>query len=448
MDFQIPAHILGLMERLEKAGFQAWAVGGCVRDRLLGLEPHDWDLCTDATPRETSEVFRDFQQYHAGEKHGTVAVIVNHEAVEITTFRSEGDYRDHRHPGWVAFQKDVKEDLARRDFTVNAMAYRPGYGLADPFGGQRDLQNKILRAVGEPERRFREDGLRILRGVRFAARFDLVPEPETLKAMELLAPTLKEQARERVFAELCGYLPKAKARDLLCFQNILKEAIPELGPLMGFCQHNYHHKFDVYTHTALVVEGTPPDLTLRWAALLHDVGKPEKFTMDEKGVGHFKGHAALGAQMADRILQNLRAPNALREDVVQLIAYHGATRDLGRLPMDKPVRRLLRKLGEPGVRNLLALDRADDRGKGTPHEPEPFAAFEEKLNRILAEVPCTSMKDLAIGGKDLMELGIPRGPMLGKILNKLLDRVSDGDLPNEKEILCRAAQDMAKEDNP
>lgn len=445
MEISIPSSILMLMERLEAAGFQGWAVGGCVRDRILGREPHDWDLCTDALPAQTAAVFSDFPQYHSGEKHGTVAVIVNGEPVEITTFRAEGDYRDHRRPGWVEFRRDIADDLARRDFTVNAMAYRPASGLCDPFGGQRDLEAKVLRAVGQPRRRFEEDGLRILRGVRFGARFGLTPEKDTLEAMKALAPTLSLQARERVYGELCGYLPYADAENLLTYRDILRHAIPELGPLMGFQQHNYHHAYDVFTHTAHVVAGCGPDLCLRWAALLHDVGKPGRFTMDEKGVGHFKGHAALGAQMADGILQGLHAPNALRQEVCALIAHHGSTRDFGRLPTDKPVRRLLRKLGETTTRRLLALDLADEQGKGRPPELEPFRCFEARLDAILAEKPCLRISDLSIGGRDLAGMGVPKGPIMGKILTALFDRVSDGELQNDAAILLPEARRLWEE---
>lgn len=443
MEMAIPQGALALMEALEAAGYQAWAVGGCVRDRLLGLEPHDWDLCTDALPEETARIFGNRQLVLAGLKHGTVAVVTAEGPVEITTFRTEGAYTDSRHPGWVAFRRDVEEDLARRDFTVNAMAYSPRRGLADPFGGRADLKNRVLRAVGEPERRFREDGLRILRGARFAARFRLTPEAETLRAMTALAPTLALQARERVYAELCQLLLWARGEDLLRFAPVVTEAIPELKPMVGFLQHNPHHVYDVYTHTARVVEGVPPRLTLRWAALLHDVGKPAAFTLDEGGVGHFRGHAQMGAELAGEILRTLRAPTALREEVQTLVACRGLTRDLGRLGEERPIRRVLRRLGEPMVRALLALDRADDGGKGTPSEPEPFDAFEARLEAILSAAPCLSLRDLAVNGRTLMAAGIPQGPALGQILNRLLEEVGDGLLENEASLLLARAKALA-----
>ena len=398
MELFIPDQILDLMERLERRGFEAWTVGGCVRDQLLGLPPHDWDLCTSATPEEIARVFTDFPLIRAGEKHGTIAVITGKQPVEITTFRTEGGYGDHRRPDWVHFETNLREDLARRDFTINAMAYSPRRGLADPFGGQADLADRILRAVGQPEKRFREDGLRILRGVRFTARFQLTADAETSAAMSALAPTL------------------------------------------GFQQHNPHHIFDVYTHTAQVVAAVPPVLSIRWAALLHDVAKPACFTQDDNGVGHFRGHAHLGAKMARDILQQLHAPRALEDRVATLIAYHGVTRDLGRLPGDKPLRRLLRRLGEDVLWELLALDRADDSGKGTPSDPTAFDRFEASLRQLLAEQPCLTTRDLAISGRDLLEMGLPQGPILGRILQTLLEEVGDGLLPNTPEALLHRSE--------
>ena len=427
------------MQMLESAGYQAWAVGGCVRDRFLGQEPHDWDLCTDALPCQTAQVFSDYELVRNGEKHGTIAVIADHTAVEITTFRTEGDYRDARHPGWVSFVPELTQDLARRDFTVNAMAYSPTRGLADPWGGQADLKAGILRAVGDPRQRFREDGLRILRGIRFAARFGLTPEPETLQAMEELAPTLALQARERVYEELCGFLTAAKLPDLLAFRPILLEAIEELKPMDGFLQHNPHHKYDVYTHTAHVVAGVPPVPHLRWAALLHDVAKPATYSQDENGGGHFRNHAWLGSEMARQILLDLHAPNALRLRVETLISYHGICRELGKNATDQTLHRLLQRLGEQTLRDLLTLDRADNGGKGTPTSSDGFDVFEARLDALLAQTPCLSVRDLAIGGRELMAMGIPQGPRLGRILNRLLESVTDGTLENERTALLKAA---------
>ncbi len=441
----IPSYALELIDLLESCGFEAWVVGGCVRDSLLGLEPNDWDLCTNASPEEMKTLFSTFQLVLSGEKHGTVGAVNRGKLLEITTFRSEGGYADSRHPQWVRFEKTVEEDLARRDFTVNAMAYSPARGLADPWGGEKDLKAGILRAVGDPVQRFQEDGLRILRGVRFAARFGLRVQEETLRAMIQLAPTLSLQARERVFTELCGFLPHAKAADLLTFAPILTAAIPELAPMMGFLQNNPHHAWDVYTHTAHVVEAVPKKLSIRWAALLHDVAKPHTYRVDELGIGHFNGHAKVGADMADGILEGLRSPKALRQEVCTLIANHGLTRDLGHLDTDKPIRRLLRKLGQPLLRDLMALDRADMGSKGTPPEWGDLDRFQRRLDTILEEAPCLKLSDLAIGGCDLMDLGIPRGQRIGLILHVLLDEVTDGALENSRPALLQRVEELKNE---
>lgn len=438
----IPPEVLALIQGLEGRGYQAWVVGGCVRDDFLGLTPHDWDICTDATPQETAACFSEYPLILAGEKHGTVGVVTSGGPVEITTFRREGDYADGRHPGWVQFTRTVEADLARRDFTINAMAYSPSRGLADPFGGRRDLEAGILRTVGRPEDRFREDGLRILRGVRFAARLSLQPEAETLGAMTGLASGLANQARERVYSELCGFLPWAKAGDLITFAPVVTAALPALAPCLGFAQHNPHHIYDVYTHTAHVVDNAPPRLPVRWAALLHDVAKPACFTTDGQGVGHFWGHGKQGGEMARRILAELRAPRMIQEQVATLVAYHGLTRELS--GSDRGIARLLRKLGEPAVWDLLALDIADDSGKGTPPDVAPFQQFRQRLTDILAAEPCLDRRQLAVGGQELMALA--QGPALGRLLNRLLEEVGDGVLENSKPaLLARAAQLMEGE---
>ena len=256
---KLPEYVMTRLRRLEDRGFETWVVGGCVRDALLGLEPQDYDLCTAALPEQIKEVFFDHGLVLAGEKHGTVTVLTEGGPLEITTFRLEGDYADSRRPGWVRFVENVDLDLSRRDFTVNAMAFSPDRGLRDPFGGREDLERKCLRAVGDPAVRFSEDALRILRGLRFSARYGLEPDPDTLDAMKKLSCLLDNLARERVFEELCKLVCLAKAEDLLRFAPILARAIPELAPTVGFTQHTPHHAFDVFTHTAMVVAAVPPE---------------------------------------------------------------------------------------------------------------------------------------------------------------------------------------------
>lgn len=433
----LPEYVRQCVDALELAGFACYAVGGCVRDSLLGLVPQDYDLCTDAPPAQIKTIFADRHLVLAGEKHGTVGIVTDGGVVEITTFRSEGDYADNRHPGWVKFEKTIEADLARRDFTVNAMAYSPTRGFADPFGGQEDLKSKILRAVGDVSARFAEDALRILRGMRFSVRFHLKPEHHTMQAMLSQAGLLDSIARERVFEELCKLLPLVTAEDLLAFALILAQVIPELHPMMGFAQHSRHHCYDVFTHTAHVVANCPADLSLRWAALLHDIGKVATFTMGEDGQGHFYGHAQVSADVADEILHRLKSSTALREEVVFLIARH-----MDRLtPERKHLRRCFSKWGQMRLTKLLALQKADIAGTGVVGEPFPFAEFQEIITQLVEESSCLTLKDLAVNGHDLISLGLS-GQDVGRCLNALLARVLDEELPNEKSALIAEIRRM------
>ncbi len=434
----LPPSVLYCIHTLEKAGFRAYAVGGCVRDALLGLTPQDYDLCTNAPPETTAELFSAHTLVRSGQKHGTIGVVVDSVVYEITTFRTEQGYSDGRHPDEVTFVDSVEEDLARRDFTANAMAYHPETGLADPWDGQEDLKNRILRTVGNPETRFQEDALRILRGVRFAVRYGLQPESATHQAMETLAPTMERLARERVFEELCKLLSLVTARDLLTFAPVITQAVPALKPCVGFTQHTPHHRYDVYTHTAHVVENVSGDLALRWAALLHDVGKPHAFTMDENGRGHFKGHAAVSAQLAEQTLLELKAPTALRQQVVFLIEHH-------MLPLEPDRRLLRRRMGKYGVHRLtqlIALQQADKAGKGVAEDGDDMLSqVEQQLVQLQQEAQVLCIKDLAVDGRDMMTLGYQPGPELGKKLQWLLEQVQEERLPNEKQALLDACKE-------
>lgn len=432
----LPESVRYCIRVLEAGGYTAYAVGGCVRDHCLGLVPQDFDLCTSARPEDMERLFHGHSLVLAGKKHGTVGVIVDHQCVEITTYRTEGAYSDNRHPDWVRFVDRIEEDLSRRDFTINAMAYAPGAGYADPFGGREDLKNRVLRAVGDPEARFREDSLRILRGVRFAVKYHLEVEKNTREAMISLAPLMDNLARERVFSELCKLLPLVTAEDLGRFAPILCQVIPELAPTVGFDQHSPHHAYDVFTHTARVVGHVPGDLTLRWAALLHDIGKVPTFTRDATGRGHFYGHAPRGAEMAEEALRRLKAPRGLTEDVVTLIANHMTRTELTK----KAVRRLLSRLGWENTERLLTLQRADMMSKGVEKEGnlQQFEVISQLLEEIRQEDACLTVRDLRINGHDLMTLGL-RGPKIGKTLEALLNQVLDETLENNHEALMERA---------
>ncbi len=437
----LPDYVKTCIDALENAGFQAWAVGGCVRDSILGLAPNDYDLCTDALPGQTEAVFSGRDLILAGKKHGTVGVILEDHVVEITTFRTEGNYLDNRHPEWVEFVPDIRQDLARRDFTVNAMAWSPTRGFSDPFGGREDLNNHILRAVGDPEQRFREDSLRILRGARFAVKYRLDPDPDTEKAMAELAPLMDNLARERVWEELCKLLLLADADDLKRFAPVITQVVPELQHQPGYDQGTHYHKFDLFTHTALVTAAMPRNLPLRWAALLHDIGKPATRTEGDDGQAHYHGHAQISAQMADACLLRLKAPTALRERAVTLVDRHMLWFEIDK----KVIRRWISRLGFALFEELLTLQTADSMATGTagPEEIAHFEAIRRLAEEIRQEESCLTLKDLAINGNDLKALGL-QGRAIGQTLNKLLASVLEEELPNEKEALIR----RVKEEHP
>ena len=437
---KLPEGVRYCLNTLTLAGKEVYLVGGCVRDALLGIPPHDFDLCTIATPDQVRALFDDHDLVLAGLKHGTVGVVVDGEVVEITTYRRETGYSDNRHPDRVEFTKSIHQDLWRRDFTVNAMAWNPYRPLLDPFDGQKDLGNKILRAVGDPVKRFQEDSLRILRGVRFAVRFGLTVEQKTMEAMIACRGLMENLAAERIFDELCKLLPLVTAADLKRFAPVLTAVIPELAPMVGFDQHSPHHAYDVFTHTAYVTENTAPILALRWAALLHDTGKVPTFTQDENGRGHFYAHASFSAEIANTVLRRLKSPTALRHRVVTLISHHMTRLE----PEKKLLRRRLSQFGWDTVEQLLQLQEADMRSKGVDnsHELGQFRQVWSVLEQIRAENACLKLKDLAVSGRDLMELGFAPGPAIGKCLEKLLALVLDEQIPNEKEALMKAAMEM------
>lgn len=436
----LPHHIQSCIQRLEDAGFRTYAVGGCVRDSLLGITPHDYDLCTSARPEQTQAVFADLRQQCDGERMGTVKVFVGEHAVEITTFRAESAYSDNRHPDSVAFVTDIYDDLVRRDFTVNAIAYSPIWGYADPFHGREDLEAKTLRTVGESGKRFQEDSLRILRGMRFAARFRLDIEADTLSAMLDNAALTDNLARERVFEELSKFIVFANTKYLALFAPILGHIIPELGKTIDFDQCSPHHAYDVYTHTSAVVQGVPGDLTLRWAALLHDIGKVPTFRQDETGRGHFKKHAPVGGQMADEVFRRLRAPVKLREEAAWLIANHMTDIEENRIFL----RHLLTQHSMDSLQRLIYLQQSDmsSKGMGEDDRREHFETIRYILSKLEAEGYCTGVKDLAIGGQALLDMGCT-GKQIGRILDALLELVLNEELPNKPEALLAAVPALA-----
>lgn len=437
----MPEAIRAALERLEQAGYEAWLVGGCVRDRLMGREIHDYDLTTSATPAEVEAVFTGEKVIETGIAHGTVTVLLHGVPVEITTFRAESGYSDHRHPDAVSFTRSLRDDLARRDFTVNAVAMDARGALCDPFSGQADIRAGILRAVGDPAERFSEDALRILRALRFSSVLGFAIEESTAAAFAQLRGQLAYVSAERIYTELTKLLCGGNVRAVLMnYTDTLGEVLPELLPMRGFDQRNYHHVYDVLEHTARVVEGVPALPHLRWAALFHDAGKPACFTLDAKGVGHFYGHAEVSRTLAEGALRRLKADNATREAADLLIHWH----DVPVEPTAPAVRRLLRKLGADGFRDLLALKRADNLAQNPAYQDrlKTYDALEALAEQILAENQAFRLKDLAINGDDLLAMGMAPGPAMGALLNRLLDEVVSDRLPNDREALLAAAGDL------
>ncbi len=432
-DFHIAPAAKKAIELLRAAGYEAWIVGGCVRDLLMGKAPHDWDMTTSARPEQTKAVFVDFHTIDTGIKHGTVTVMMDGEPLEITTYRVDGEYSDNRHPGDVSFTVSLNEDLLRRDFTMNAVVYDPGAGISDPYGGKADIALGIIRCVGRPVQRFREDGLRILRALRFSAVLGFEIEKNTAAAIhqerELLRNISAERIREEMTKLLCGKNAAAVLRE---YADVIAVPLPEIVPMMGFEQHNEHHCHDVWEHTIAAVENIPDQPVLRWAALLHDMGKPGTFSLDEDGVGHFFGHAPKSVQLADEIMARLRFDNESRERVLTLVRHHD-----GPLEAEaKFLKRKLGKLGERGFFDLVALCRADNmaQAKAYRHRQQHYDEVERIAREILAGDSCFTLKSLAVNGHDLMALGY-KGREVGNALQMLLEAVMDEKVENEKSKL-------------
>lgn len=439
---ETPKYVGAVLSALEAAGHEAWCVGGCVRDTLLGRVPDDWDVTTDALPEETMALFGD-HAFPTGIQHGTVTVQVKQQRVEVTTYRVDGDYRDYRRPDTVAFTRSLEEDLRRRDFTVNAMALSLRGTLRDPFGGQEDLKAGVLRCVGDPDRRFQEDALRILRGLRFAAVLGLSMDPATAESIHENKTLLREIAAERIQEELFKLLCGARAAEILReYPDVIGVFWPELLPMVGFDQKNRHHCFDVWEHTLHALEAVPGEPVLRCTMLLHDIGKPLCFTVDELGDGHFHGHSVTSCQLADSMLRRLKCRTEFRETVVRLVEWHD--RDIPRT--ERGIQRAMMTLGEEDLRRLMLVKRADNLAQAPAYRDtqREIDKAEKILDRLLEEGACFSLKQLAVHGGDLVELGFS-GPIIGLVLHELLDEVVDGALPNERTALLAEARRFAED---
>ena len=414
-----------------------------MRDSILNRPVHDWDICTSATPSEMLEIFKDKKIIETGLQHGTVTVVVDGEPYEITTYRIDGIYSDNRRPDTVTFTDKLLEDLRRRDFTINAMAYNDEEGLIDPFNGMEDIKYKKISCVGRAEDRFGEDALRILRAIRFAAQLEFAIMPGTDREIHKQYKNLENISIERVNSEFCKIASSDDfCVELLLYKDVFSLFIPELKDMFDFPQNNPWHIWDVFGHTIHAVEYCDSDdLVVRLAVFFHDFGKPHSYQDGEDGIRHFKGHGKVSADMTDSIMKRLRFDNETRNNVVELVSYHDATFEIGK----KYVKRWLNKIGEKQFRRLLQVKKADNKAQNlelSSDRIKELSEIESLIDEVLQEDECFSLKDLAVNGKDLIGVGYKAGKELGNTLNKLLQLVIDGDCPNEKEKLLQEAKKL------
>ncbi len=443
--FTLPDEALTTLGALEDAGHEAWFVGGFIRNSMLNLPSHDFDIATNATPKQSKEVLlaKGFAVFETGIKHGTIAAILNNVPFEITTYRSEGTYTDKRHPDNVTFVTSIEEDLARRDFTINALAFHPTRGLLDIFGGKKDLENKLIRCVGNANVRFSEDALRILRALRFAAELGFSIEEATETSLTSCATLLNSVAAERIFVEteklLCG---NHCQKVIVEYVDVLGVFLPELLPMKGLDQKTKYHIYDVLEHTAYVVQNIPPYPLGRWAALCHDMGKPDTFFTDENGIGHMYGHPKVSVEHLKHIAKRLKFPKKLSHDLALLVRYH----DTRPAPTKKSVRKLFLRMEEKEYlfHAMCDLMRADALSQA-PFCHERVALtneVESLLDEMIAERDCFSVKDLPLSGADLIEIGFVQGPQIGEVLTTLLNAVLAKEVPADADALKAYAQKL------
>ena len=444
-DFKItlPEQVNKIIHTLQEHGFEAYAVGGCVRDTMLERVPGDWDITTSATPFETKALFE--RTFDTGIEHGTVTVLLKGEGYEVTTYRVDGAYEDMRHPKEVTFTRSLKEDLLRRDFTINAMAYNDSDGLVDIFGGVDDLKEGIIRCVGNPMERFSEDALRILRGVRFAAQLGFAIDEDTKTAMTALAKNLKNISAERIQVEVVKMLTSAHPELIrLAYElGITKEFLPEFDQLMETTQETPHHMYTVGEHTIQAMRYVRNDRYLRLTMLLHDMGKPKMKTMDADGVAHFKGHADVSEEMARVILKRLKFDNDTLHTVTKLVKFHDYRIDA----RPKLVRRLMNKIGPELFPYYIEVRRADTLAQSVYEREEKLqniADIEAIYKEILEKNQCVTLRDLAVDGKDLIDAGIPQGKEIGETLHKLLAAVIEEPDLNTKDNLFKMVESVKK----
>lgn len=436
----LPEEAKYILSKLKGTGHESYVVGGCVRDSILGRTPHDWDICTSALPQQVIKVFSGQHIIETGLKHGTVTLMLDGSPFEITTFRQDGSYSDCRRPDSVRFLTSPKEDMARRDFTINAMAYNPESGLLDYFGGEQDAEAGVIKCVGNPDKRFSEDALRILRALRFASTYGFSIDPDTAESIHKNVAKLDSIAKERINTELCKLLcGKGVLKVLLDYSDVFGIIIPELKPCIGFDQNNKFHQYPIYDHIAHAVANCPTnDIITKVALLLHDIGKPLCYTEDANG-GHFYGHAVFSHELSVQALERLRFDTKSKKDIQALVVNHDAVLE----PTPKVARRWLNKLGTLQVERLLDVKCADTMAhtEGTQEERlKKYAQLRALVSEAVESESCFTMKDLAINGRDVMQLGVPQGKLIGSVLKTLLSKIIDGNIPNERGALLDEAK--------
>jgi tRNA nucleotidyltransferase (CCA-adding enzyme) len=444
MYLQIPTDVSTIIDTLKTYGFNAHAVGGCVRDSLLKRQPNDWDITTDALPQDIISIFP--HTVPTGIKHGTVTVILNNAHFEVTTYRIDGDYSDGRHPDSVVFTNSLESDLSRRDFTINAIAYNHDSGLSDPFEGMKDLALGIVRCVGNAHERFNEDALRMIRAVRFANQLDFKVDNETLEAVKENSSLILKVSIERIREELCKILLCKKPSYgmlLLLDSGLLQHIMPEIMPCIDFNQCNPHHNKDVFSHSLAVLDNSPGDLIIRLAALLHDIGKPDSFSKDEKGIGHFYGHEDISYEKSEAFLRRFKFDNNTIKRVSALVKEHMSKYNN---PKNLTVKRLINRVGAENIDALLELQIADIKGSAEPERFENIEKLKLQVHTLLQEKCPLSTKDLALNGTDLIALGFKPGKLIGEILAYLLDIILEAPELNSKEQLLQLVKDKYKVD--
>lgn len=445
MNIKIPHKVEYIINELQKKGFEAYAVGGCIRDSILGRNPNDWDITTNALPEVIVSTFK--HTIPTGIKHGTITVMLEGEPFEVTTYRIDGEYTDNRHPDGVIFTSRLEEDLSRRDFTINAMAYNYINGLADPFHGMEDLENNVIKTVGNAHERFNEDALRMIRAIRFSCQLGFHINPETFEAIKLNCELIKNVSLERIRDEFTKILLSKKPSqgiENLRLGGLLQYFLPEVLTMFGLDQRNPHHDKDVYYHTLMVVDNTEPRLALRLSALLHDIAKPLTFSIDEKGIGHFYDHNTKGVELSEYILRRLRFDNDTIKKVSGLVYDHMSRYDNLK---NSTIKKVITRVGESNLEDLFNLQESDVKASAPPFDFSGIDYMRRKTAQIIEQKQPLSVKDLSLNGSDLIKLGVQPGKLIGEVLQHLLEKVLETPELNNKELLTKMALDYISHKN-